>query len=65
MIYYALKRKMHAANFMCVSTTEKGLDSMIQTAYNNKRGLMPRGHKYTMGDFMLDKVRVKITVEEL
>ncbi len=61
---FALKDKKRF-EFHCIAKDEKEFNDKIQTAYNNRSGLKPKGTTYTIEDYLADFIKVKVTIEKL
>lgn len=61
--FYALKFK-NKFSFPCISDNEKILEKRINAYYLSWRPMQGKGKKHTIADFMKDKERVKVTIEQ-
>jgi hypothetical protein len=51
--------------FSCSSPAVEGFEAKVNTAYNNWRGMQPRGSDVTKDKFLEKYNRVKVTVEAM
>ena len=63
--YYALHRKGTGLFFSCHAKTLGAHEEKVRDAYDLWQGMQAKGNTLSMKDYMKDKARVKITVEEL
>jgi len=61
---YALKT-MGKYEFFCISKTKKELIKNESVAFNNWRGMQADGSDKTIEDFMVNYMRVKVTIEKI
>lgn len=64
MTFYALKTK-GKFSFFCKSATLGGLDKEEKQAFYSWKGMQEKGNNKTMGDFLDNYERVKVTIENI
>lgn len=65
MTFFALVEIEYPTVFWVKALTRKVLDERIQKRYANEKGMMPRGVKFTLEDFMSDKKIVEVTLRNV
>ena len=62
--YYALHLEKYGLMFSCGAKTEIHHDKKVQLAFNNWKSAQPKGNAASMDDYMEDRIKVKITIED-
>lgn len=64
MKFYAVRRKGELT-FSCESKTREGMEKKADMLYNCAKGMSNKSADYNKETFWIDKIRVRVTVEEV
>jgi len=62
---YALITKNRTPDIIIMADTVEQLDRAIETFYQNKKGLQPKGSDFPKSELLKNYLRVKLTIEQL